>query len=148
MAGMLRTLDCHHTNHGLSTEYSHIASKSCYHPGTRESSDGKEHALPNAACDNETSIPRGQTSVLHENIYLGTLPRRLVLCFVDDMAMAGSYQQNPFNFQHFGINHLALYVNGEMIPHQPYQPNFATGRYLRDYLSIFQGTDTKFSSEL
>jgi hypothetical protein len=92
------------------------------------------------------AIPRGQTSVLHDNIYLGTLPRRLVLCFVDDVAMAGSYQQNPFNFQHFGINHLALYVNGEMIPHQPYQPNFATGRYLREYLSIFQGTDTMFSN--
>ena len=88
------------------------------------------------------AIPRGQTSILHDNIYLGTLPRRIVVGFLEDQAMSGSYQQNPFNFQHFGINHLALYVNGEMVPQQPYQPNFTTGNYLRDYLSIFKGTDT------
>ena len=92
------------------------------------------------------AIPRGQTSILHDNIYLGTLPRRILLAFVDDTAMTGSYQQNPFNFQNFGINHLALYVNGEMVPKRAYEPNFTTGRFVRDYLSIFQGTDTLFSN--
>ena len=92
------------------------------------------------------AIPQNQTSILHDNIYLGQLPRRLLIGMVADTAMAGHYQQNPFNFQHFNLNHLALFVNGEMVPSKPFQPNFATHQCLRDYMSLFQGTDTLFSN--
>ena len=92
------------------------------------------------------AIPQNQTSILHDNIYLGQLPRRILLGMVADTAMSGQYQQNPFNFQHFNVNHLALYVNGEMVPSKPYQPNFTNSQYLRDYMSLFQGTDTMFSN--
>ena len=28
----------------------------------------------------------------------------------------GSVDSNPYNFQHFTINHIAMYVNGQQIP--------------------------------
>ena len=62
------------------------------------------------------AIPQNQTSILHDNIYLGQLPRRLIFAMVRDTAMSGHYQQNPFNFQHFTLNHLSLFENGEMVP--------------------------------
>ena len=92
------------------------------------------------------AIPQGQSSILHDKIYLGQLPRRLLIGMVADSAMSGHYQQNPFDFQHFDLNHIGLFVNGEMVPSRPYQPNFTTGHYLRDYMSLFQGTDTMFSN--
>ena len=92
------------------------------------------------------AIPQNQTSILHDNIYLGQLPRRVLMGLVLDTAMAGHYQQNPFNFQHFDVNHIALYVNWEMVPSKPYQPNFTSNQYLRDYMSLYQGTDTMYSN--
>ncbi len=93
------------------------------------------------------TVPRGQTTILHDNIYLGQIPERIVLGLLSDAAMSGGYHTNPFNFQHFNLNYLALYVNGEMVPSRPYQPNFANNHYIRDYLSLFEGTRTLFSDK-
>jgi hypothetical protein len=91
------------------------------------------------------SIPQGQTSILHDNIYLGQLPERIVLALVSDASMAGGYQLNPFNFEHFGLNYLALSVNGELVPGKPFQPDFAINKYIREYNSIFEGMGVQFS---
>ena len=93
------------------------------------------------------SIPIGQTSILHNNIYMGPIPERIVVCMVEDRAMTGHYQHNPFNFQHFGLNYLALSINGELHPQRPYQPNFANNHYAREYLSLFEGTGTLFTDK-
>jgi len=85
------------------------------------------------------SVPRGQTSTMHDNIYLGQLPSKIALAMVTDESMAGGYQQNPFNFEHFNLNYLALYANGELIPNRPYQPNFEHNFYIKDYQSLFEG---------
>ena len=85
------------------------------------------------------TVPRGQSGIMQDNIYLGKIPSRVVMAMVTDAAMAGGYQQNPFNFQHFGLNYLAMYVNGDMVPNRPYQPDFAHNKYLREYSSLFDG---------
>jgi hypothetical protein len=81
------------------------------------------------------SIPRGQTSALHDNIYLVQLPDRIVMAFVSDAAMAGGYQQNPFNFQHFGV------------PAKPYQPDYNAKKYIREYMSMFDGMGFSFGNK-
>lgn len=91
------------------------------------------------------TIPTGQRTILHDNIYLGQIPERIVLCLVSDAAMSGGYQLNPYNFKHFSLNYLALYVNGEMVPSRPFQPDFGNNLYIRDYLSLFDGTRTMFT---
>ena len=93
------------------------------------------------------SIPTAQTQHAHDNIIAGPLPERIVIGLVSDVAMSGGYQQNPLNFEHFGCTQMALYVNGEMFPTRPYQPDFANGRYIRDYLSIFKGNGILYSDK-
>ena len=43
------------------------------------------------------SIPAGARSHTHENLFLGILPKRLVLCCIDNDAYNGSYDKNPFH---------------------------------------------------
>ena len=93
------------------------------------------------------TIPANQSSALHDNIYLGDLPDRLVVGFIADADMAGAYATNPFNFKHHKVNYLALTVNGEMFPSKPYQPDFTTGRYIREYMGLADGMGTLFSSK-
>ena len=85
------------------------------------------------------SVPRGQTSTMQDNIYLGNLPAKIALAMVTDESMVRGYQQNPFNFHYFNLNYLALYANGELIPNRPYQPNFEQNFYIKDYQSLFDG---------
>ena len=91
------------------------------------------------------SIPNGSTSILHDNIFLGQIPERIVLGLVSDAAMSGGYQTNPYNFQNFGVNYLALSVNNEMVPKRPFQPDFTNNKYIRDYSSLFEGMGLIFS---
>ena len=58
------------------------------------------------------TIPQGAMSHTHENLFLGTLPKRLVLCCIDNDAFNGSYAKNPFYAKHNDINLLAVYVHG------------------------------------
>ena len=53
------------------------------------------------------SIPKGAMSHKHENIFRGTLPKRLILWCVDNDAYNGEYSKNPFNAKNNAINVLA-----------------------------------------
>ena len=50
----------------------------------------------------------------HENLFLGTLPKRLVLCCIDNDVYNGSYAKNPFHAKHNNVNFLAVYVDGTL----------------------------------
>ena len=86
------------------------------------------------------TIPQGAMSHTHGNLFLGTLPKRLVLCCIDNDAFNGSYAKNPFYAKHNDINFLAVYVDGRQVPGKPLQPNFAQGRHVRSYMNLFCST--------
>jgi hypothetical protein len=48
------------------------------------------------------------------------------------------FNKNPFDFSHFDVNFLSVFVDSEQIPTHPYTPNFEEGLYVREYLSLFQ----------
>lgn len=75
-----------------------------------------------------------------DNVILGQLPKRVVLGFVDNKAFNGDKSLNPFNFQHFGINYLSLYVDGVQIPSKPLQPNFDDELYVDAFHTLVSGT--------
>ncbi|XP_034256972.1 uncharacterized protein F54H12.2-like [Thrips palmi] len=58
------------------------------------------------------------------NLHLGQIPKRIIIGFVSNPAFNGSYQYNPFNFQHYDLNYLSLYVDSEQIPAQPITPDY------------------------
>ena len=86
------------------------------------------------------SIPQGAMSHTHENLFLGTLPKRLILWCIDNDAYNGEYSKNPFNAKNNAINFLAVYVDGRQVPAKPLQPNFETGSYIRSYVNLFSAT--------
>ena len=75
-----------------------------------------------------------------ENLFLGQLPKRLVLGCVDNDAFNGSAQKNPFHFKHYKIDYLALYVDGVQVPSKPLKPDFVHGLDVRSYTSLFTAT--------
>ena len=89
---------------------------------------------------NTFTIPTGTLSKVQDNVIQGQLPRRVVLGMVKNSAYNGSLKQNPFEFEHFNMNYLALYVEGEPVPAQPYKPNFDANQYLRSYLSLYEAS--------
>ncbi len=92
------------------------------------------------------SVPAQSTNVLQDNLYLGKMPKRIILGLVTDASMGGGYQLNPFEFGHNGLNYLALNVNGEMVPSKPLTPDFAGGKYLREYTMMFEGMRNQYSN--
>ena len=86
------------------------------------------------------SIPKGNLSANQENLFLGQLPKRIVIGLVENSAFSGDSAKNPFNFNHFSIDFLALYLDGAQIPSKPLQPDFDNNLYTRSYVSLFTGT--------
>lgn len=57
-----------------------------------------------------------------------------------NLAFNGDKAKNPFNFQHFDVEFLALHLDGKQIPSKPLQPKFDEGLFMRSYASLFNGT--------
>lgn len=84
------------------------------------------------------SIPAGSLVCNQENLFLGQLPKQLVIGFVDNASFSGDYERNPFNFQHCNVNFCALYCDGEQVPAKPLQPDYARGVFVREYMQMVQ----------
>ncbi|XP_063312633.1 uncharacterized protein F54H12.2-like [Pelobates fuscus] len=82
------------------------------------------------------SIPAGSRVCNQENLFLGQLPKFVVLAFVDNEAFSGAYDRNPLCFKHNSVNFAALYLDGEQIPSKPFQPDFEHSNAVREYMSI------------
>ena len=91
------------------------------------------------------SIAKGTYSIRIDDIFNGTVASKLVCSMVKASAFSGSYDRNPFNFQHCNIEFIAFYANGQSIPARGLQPNFEKKNFIEAYQSVFNGTglDTK-----
>ena len=59
---------------------------------------------------------------------------------VDNDSMNGIYSKNPFNFQHYNVQQVGVYINGESLPGQPIKTNFSKNQFLEGYQSLFAST--------
>ncbi|MDP7166050.1 MAG: hypothetical protein QF667_04445 [Candidatus Marinimicrobia bacterium] len=97
---------------------------------------------PIRRCETRTAvIEQGVLSKTLANICTGQLPRRVVVGLVSNTAYNGAHNENPFNFQHYDLNYLALHLDGELRPNIPLTPNFTDDLYLESYMSLFLATD-------
>jgi len=90
------------------------------------------------------TLPSGIRSKTLDNVFLGQLPKRIIIGMVTNTAFNGDFKKNPFNFQHFNMNFFSLYVDGEQVPAKPLQPDFKQHQYIREYHSLFEGTGIHF----
>ena len=82
------------------------------------------------------TVPTGNMNYVQDNMFLGQLPKRLVIACVDSDALNGAIGKNPFDFKHYKINFVALNVDGRQIPTKPLQPNFENNGYIRSYMGL------------
>ncbi|XP_039887838.1 uncharacterized protein LOC120733608 [Simochromis diagramma] len=86
------------------------------------------------------SIPENSRISHHENLFLGSLPRYLVIGMVNHEAFTGRYDLCPFNFQHNNLEFLALCHESKQIPAKAFQPNFAENQSVREFYSLYTAT--------
>jgi len=87
------------------------------------------------------AIPQHYLDVSHEKLFSGQLPTRLVIGLVTNQAFNSHAERNLFNFQHFKVNEIALYLDGQQ-QHaiRPIQPDYERALYIRAYNSMFAET--------
>ena len=87
-----------------------------------------------------TAIASGQYSFSADDVFQGLVPNKLVVGMVSSASFNGNYGTNPFHFKHYDCSFVGFYVDGQTIPSQPLQPNFAADQYVDCYrtLSLFR----------
>lgn len=70
---------------------------------------------------------------------------RLVIGCVDNDAFNGNYEKNPFNFKHYNLSQLKVYLDGQQQNVRPLELDFANNQFVTAYMSLFTGTGRQFS---
>lgn len=83
------------------------------------------------------AVSKGSYSFLQENVFVGPLPSRLIIGCVDNAAVNGQYNLNPFQFDHHFVNFLSVNVDGQSVPGKPLELDFENNSYLRAYHQLF-----------
>lgn len=78
-------------------------------------------------------INSGIQDVRLSQIFRGKLPKSLLIAFVDAESFNGNVKNNPFIFRNYGINYVNLYINGENVVPDVFQPDFNGKNYVREY---------------
>ena len=66
----------------------------------------------------------GLSNIYIANQYTNRLPKSLIIGMVESASYNGKVNKNPYNFQHFNINHVQLKRNNFLIPIEPYTPEW------------------------
>ncbi|GBN88412.1 hypothetical protein AVEN_170570-1 [Araneus ventricosus] len=92
------------------------------------------------------SVPDGSTSMVQDTIFDAQMPKRIIVGSVENDAFHGAFQKSPFDFKHFDMNFIGIYVDGQPIPHDPIELNFNANNFIKGYYSLFSRTD-KFGQD-
>jgi hypothetical protein len=83
----------------------------------------------------------GAQQISIDNAFLGPIPERLLVAFVKNIAFVGSASINPFQFQHYDMTQLVLYVNGVQYPAEALTMNCSSPfGVTRAYETLFSST--------
>ena len=93
------------------------------------------------------TVPRGNMNYVQDNMFLGQLPKKLVIGCVDSDTLNGTITKIPFDFKHYKINFVALNVDGRQIPAKPLQPDFENAGYIRSYMVLYASTGKMHKDE-
>lgn len=84
------------------------------------------------------TIPKGQKSYTKDRLFPDQAPKLLLVSMVENEALNGDIEKNPFHFQHFDLNKIALYREGRSVPGRPFTPDFDNKLYLRSYMNTMR----------
>jgi hypothetical protein len=95
------------------------------------------------------TISAGSQQHTIENMFLGRIPTRIIIGLVSHKAFSGAYDKCAFYFQHFNVNYLTLFKNGEQMFSRPYSPIFSNTEYsyAMPYLQSFINTGNHLADD-
>lgn len=79
-----------------------------------------------------SGVPAGSHVCNQESLFLGQLLKLISTGLVDSVSFSGNCAKNTFNFKHYDVNFVALYMNGEQTPVILLQPNFENRCCIRE----------------
>ncbi|XP_061167817.1 uncharacterized protein LOC133176762 [Saccostrea echinata] len=68
------------------------------------------------------------SEVYWDDVWNGRRPSKMYLAFVKQSTFNGSYEGNPFNFQHLSLFEIVVTVNGELTPARSLKMDFGDNR--------------------
>ena len=84
----------------------------------------------------------------HEKLFSGQLSTRVVIAMVGNAAYNGAFDRNPFNFEHFSLMEISVYLDGQpQYDIKPLATDYANQLYVRAYNTLFSGTGKVFRDE-
>jgi hypothetical protein len=99
-----------------------------------------KYPIKRVVCKNAT-VSAGLKDIILERLFTGQLPTRLVIALVDNEALNGARDKNPFNFEHFNVSEITVYLSGQGQPVRTIKPDYENGRIAEAYMSLFTGTN-------
>ena len=105
-----------------------------------------KYPIRRAVCKTFT-VTNGMLNYTQENLFSGQLPSRVIVGMVHNEAFNGSYTKNPFNFHHYDLTQMKLYVDGQQGYIAPIELEFNNSRAIMGYISLFSGTGKLFRDE-
>ncbi|GBN49654.1 hypothetical protein AVEN_160545-1 [Araneus ventricosus] len=82
------------------------------------------------------SISNGSFSFSQDNVFLGQMPRLLIITCVHNDTFNRTYSSNPFHFKHNNLNFLGVYVDGNPISSKALEPDYSNGLSIRAFNSL------------
>ncbi|GFY66971.1 uncharacterized protein F54H12.2 [Trichonephila inaurata madagascariensis] len=76
---------------------------------------------------------------MQDNAFLGFMPKRVVVGYIDNAAINGQLSLNPFYLTIATLTFLSIYVDVQYLPTKPLELNYETNCYIRDYHQMFSG---------
>jgi hypothetical protein len=83
------------------------------------------------------SIPQSNQQFVEENMFLGSVPSRIVVALMPSSAFVGSYSTNPFIFKDYAVSFVSLNVNNVPVPIKGMSLDFANNNFLLPYYLMF-----------
>lgn len=85
------------------------------------------------------SVSTGSRSFMQDNVFLGAIPKRVIITCLNNAAESGQYSSNPFLFEHYNANFISVYVDGNPVPSKPLELDYTSNNYVRAYHRMFPG---------
>ena len=87
------------------------------------------------------TVKSGTSDLSHYNIISGRqLPEQIIIGIVEETALRGDIEKNPFNFKDFGLREASIVANGVHEPSESYKLNITNGDKADLYARFLENT--------
>lgn len=73
------------------------------------------------------------THINWPGVFNCSLPKSFLFFMVESAAYLGNVKLNPWNFKHFGANHISVKHNGKQYPEDAFEPRYDLDLFTREY---------------